>query len=224
MASRRYGVWVANPISYDAQTPKQDPKTPHIILKFGDGKNSGQADINVKSTDKDTRLVYWVNKNFTHPITKQLANQDLGLWKISSPESSDVALDFQRTQPALVDISAGTLLPSYEQGPNNDILDKLEPMLNQAIDEKAKVYVYGEWYQDADGTSGIHDVHMNQGNAKGYSNAVFSDGSLMVHFNDGHWEAVFLAFASQALPTDDRGDPTASAKPFDQTLASSSSS
>ncbi|EME40872.1 hypothetical protein DOTSEDRAFT_74431 [Dothistroma septosporum NZE10] len=221
--SKAYGVWVANPVSYDAQTPRQDSKSPHIILKFNDGSSSGEADINVKSTDKDTRLVYWVNRQFSHPIIDSLANLDLGLQTIvGSDGSSDIALDFQRTQPALLDINQGEVLPAYAQGPNNDILDELEPILTQAIQEKATIYLFGQSYHDSDGKSGIHDIHMNQGNGGGYSNKIYSDGSFMVKFNDGHWEAVFLAFASQSLPTDDRGDPTANAETFEQRLGSSS--
>lgn len=220
--SKAYGVWVANPVSYDAQTPKQDPKSPHITLKFDDGSDGGEAEINVKSTDKDTRLVYWVNRQFSHPITESLANLDLGLRTLSSANTSDLALDFQRTQPALLNIDQGQVLPSYESGPNNDILDKLEPILDQAIKEKATIYLYGQSYHDSDGQSGIHDIHMNQGSSKGYSNAIYNDGSFSIKFNDGHWEAVFLAFASQSLPTDDSGDPTDDAETLEQRVGSSS--
>lgn len=220
--SKSYGVWVANPVSYNAQTPKEDPKSPHITLKFNDGSDGGEAEINVKSTDKDTRLVYWVNRQFSHPITDSLATLDLGLQTLSSANTSDLSLDFQRTQPALLDIGQGQVLESYESGPNNDILDKLEPILDQAIQEKATIYLYGQSYHDSDGASGIHDIHMNQGNMKGYSNAIFNDGSFFVNFNDGHWEAVFLAFASQSLPTDGSGDPTEGSETFEQRLGSPS--
>ncbi|KAK4617693.1 hypothetical protein CLAFUW4_12413 [Fulvia fulva] len=221
--SKSYGVWVANPVSYSAQTPKQDSKSPHITLNFTDGSNGGEAEINVKSTDKDTRLVYWVNQQSSHPITKSLANLDLGPRTLGSANNSDLALDFQRTQPALLHIDKGQVLDSYEKGPNNDILEKLEPILDQAIKEKATMYLYGQSYHDSDGQSGIHDFHMNQGYQKGYSNALYSDGSFFIKFNDGHWEAVFLAFASQSLPTDDSGDPTSGAETFEQRLGSSSS-
>lgn len=222
--SKSYGVWVAIPTSYDAQTPRQDPRTPHITVQLSSGSSNNSndeatAEINVKSTDKDTRLVYWVNKNFSHPITTTFRNLPLGLKNIQSSSSSDLALDFQRTKPALLDLDAGQVLPSYAKGPNNDILDKLEPILNQAIEEKARLYIFGQSYHDRDGESGIHDVHMNQGNSKKYGNAVYSDGSFFVQFADGHWEAVFLAFASQRLPTNDEtGDPDRGAQTFAERL------
>ncbi|CAK3873731.1 Hypothetical predicted protein [Lecanosticta acicola] len=212
MASKKYGVWAAKPTSYDAQTPKQDPKTPHITLQLSGG---GSAEINVKSTSSDDRLVFWVNKSFLHPITSALSQLAPGLTENPSESTS---LDFQRTTPALLDVNAGTLLDPYEKGPDNDILDELEPILDQAIHEGAMVYLFGQFYHDRDGASGIHDCHMNQGNSGG------GDGSFMVQFNDGHWEAVFLAFATQSLPTDDEGKPTSDAEAFDQRLGGSSSS
>ncbi|CAD0093804.1 unnamed protein product [Aureobasidium vineae] len=216
---KNYSIWVANPVSYVAQTPEQDPKSPHITLKLTDGTNSPEADINVKSTSKDTRLVYWVNNNFQHPITQQLASLPLGqtVLKPTNGEHSKYALDFIRTTPALLDLNAGTILPASG---NNTIEDKLEPILTQAINQKAKVYLWGQGYNDSNGESGIHDIHMNQGNTGNFSNDVFSDGSFMVQFED-HWEAVFLAFADQEVPTDDEtGDPTDDAKAFDETLSS----
>ena len=103
-------------------------------------------------------------------------------------------------QPQLLDLSAGRVLPNSESGPNNDILDQLEPILNDAISAKATVYIFGSNYG-----SGIDDVHMNQGSGPTYVNAVGSDGALLFHYpDDGHFEAVFLAFASQAVPTDDQ--------------------
>ncbi|KAK4494921.1 hypothetical protein PRZ48_014277 [Zasmidium cellare] len=221
MSLKRYGVWVVKPESYDAQTPRQDSKSPHITLKFTDDGSGGSAEINVKSLDQDKRLVYWVNRNFTHPITSDLDNLNLGLRNITKGSKSDLALDFQRTEPSLFNLKQGEILPHYAQGPNNDILDKLEPILTQAIKEKATMYIFGQSYHDSDGVDGIHDIHMNQGNEKGFENSIYSDGSFFVRFKDGHWEAVGLAFASQALPTDEKGDPEQGARRFDQVLEGS---
>jgi uncharacterized protein YukJ len=218
-----YSIWVANPVSFVAQTPEQDPKSPHITLKLSDGTNSPEADINVKSTSQDTRLVYWINNAFTHPITQQISSLPLGqtVLKPSGGQPSKYALDFLRTKPALLDLNAGTILPATG---NTTIEDTLSTILTSAINQKAKIYLWGQAYNDSNGESGIHDIHMNQGNTGNFTNDVYSDGSFVVQFED-HWEAVFLAFADQAVPTDDEtGDPTANAEPFDQTLSSSSSS
>jgi len=219
---KNYSIWVANPVSFVAQTPQQDPKSPHITLKLTDDTNSPEADINVKSTSQDSRLVYWINNAFVHPITQQLESLPLGQ-KVLTPSNgqpSPLALDFLRTSPALLDLSAGTILPATG---NDTIESTLSTILTTAIDQKAKVYLWGQAYNDSNSESGIHDIHMNQGNTGNFTNDVYSDGSFLVQFED-HWEAVFLAFADQETPTDDEtGDPTADAKAFDQTLSSSSS-
>lgn len=220
---KNYSIWVANPVSFSAQTPQQDPKSPHITLKLTDGTNSPEADINVKSTSQDSRLVYWINNAFTHPITQQLESLPLGqkILKPTNGNPSPLALDFLRTTPALLDLSAGTILPATG---STTIESTLSTLLTTAINQKAKIYLWGQAYNDSDGESGIHDIHMNQGNTGDFANDVFSDGSFVVQFED-HWEAVFLAFADQEVPTDDQtGDPTEGAEAFDQTLSSSSAS
>lgn len=228
MTISHYGVWACTPTSYTAQTEKQDPKSPHIYLYFTDGESTSkklEAAINVKSTDKDTRLVYWLNRNFTHPITQTLSGLDQGFHLAQQSSSTDnkstkhkshrhnrrqtstlQGLDFIRTQN-LVDIKSGKVLPHDIPGPNNDILDELDPILTDAINKKATAYIWGSSYG-----SGIHDIHMNQGSLPSYSNGIYEDGALLFEFDDGHWEAVFLAFASQRIPTDDQGEYESNSK------------
>ncbi|GAQ07436.1 uncharacterized protein YukJ [Aspergillus lentulus] len=201
MTIPKYGVWVAHPTRYTAETEKQDPKSPHIYLYFTDGTSTKQyqAAINVKSTDKDTRLVFWLDRAFSHPITQFLSALDEGFTLLNS-NTQPQGLDYIRTK-SLVDINAGKVLPHDIPGPNNDILDSLDPILSTAIAQKARMYVFGSSYG-----SGIHDVHMNQGSRPQFENGVYEDGALLFEFADGHWEAVFLAFASQRIPTDDNGE------------------
>ncbi|KAF5017207.1 hypothetical protein F66182_10889 [Fusarium sp. NRRL 66182] len=232
-----YGVWVGQPTHYTAQTLEQDPKSPHIYLYFTDSSDTSssskqiEAAINVRSTDKDSRLVYWLTRNFSNPITQQLDSLSQSFHLLSdyahvsnrtrnnrrhghshnnshhhdSRHNDDAAttlqgLDFIRAQ-GLVDIKSGSVLPTEAAGPNNDILDELEPILTDAINQKATIYIFGSSY----GT-GIHDIHMNQGSQPSYENGIYEDGALLFKFADGHWEAVFLAFASQRIPTDDKGE------------------
>ncbi|PYH77391.1 hypothetical protein BO82DRAFT_181349 [Aspergillus uvarum CBS 121591] len=233
-----YGVWVGHPHRFHAQTAYQDHTTPHINLFLRDGSNPDDEDddrepnhnrnrsdevqvaINVKSTQHDTRLVFWFIRDFAHhPLVHELAGLDMGFHRIRShPDNADadderelpyrhqqhhptlVGLDYLRTTPKLVHIEAGRLLPHDIPGSDNDMLDELEPILKDAIHRRATAYVFGSSF----GT-GIHDVHMNQGSRKAYEDAVFKDGGLVFRFPDGRWEAVFLAFASQAVPTDYRG-------------------
>ncbi|GIJ99479.1 hypothetical protein Aspvir_001611 [Aspergillus viridinutans] len=225
MGITKYGVWVAHPTHYKAETEKQDPKSPHIYLYFTDGTSSSssskqyQAAINVKSTDKDTRLVFWLNRAFSHPVTQNLSGLDGGFTLLNSNSSSNAqlqGLDYVRTN-GLVDINAGKVLPHDMPGPNNDILDSLDPILSDAIAQKARMYVFGSSY----GT-GIHDVHMNQGSLPQFENGVYEDGALLFEFEDGHWEAVFLAFASQRIPTDDNGEAEQGSKDLAEILGSDS--
>ncbi|EHA26063.1 hypothetical protein ASPNIDRAFT_52079 [Aspergillus niger ATCC 1015] len=214
MTIPHYGVWIAQPTRYTAQTEEEDPKSPHIYLYFKDDSSSSkdyEAAINVKSTGKDSRLVYWFDRSFSHPITEQLSNLDEGFHLLKSyshrsrrhQESSSKlkGLDFIRTK-GLVNIESGAVLSEADTGPHNAVLEALEPILNDAISKKATVYIFGSSYG-----SGIHDVHMNQGSAPSYENGIYEDGALLFSFEDGHWEAVFLAFASQEIPTDDKGEP-----------------
>ncbi|KAJ5899076.1 hypothetical protein N7495_003820 [Penicillium taxi] len=246
MTIAHYGVWACTPTSYQAQNEQQDSKSPHIYLHFTDSSSSTssrklEAAINVKSTDKDTRLVFWLNRDFSHPITEKLSQIDLGFHLAQSSSSNSQSdettggshhrrhhgyhynhsherrtqstlqgLDFIRTKN-LVDIKSGQVLPDDITGPNNDILDKLEPILTDAINQKATAYIWGSSYG-----SGIHDIHMNQGSLPSFSNGIYEDGAILFKFDDGHWEAVFLAFASQKIPTDDKGE----AESNSQSLAS----
>ena len=47
-------------------------------------------------------------------------------------------------------------------------------------------------------------MHMNQGSPQRWArdNGVLQDGAFLLEFDD-HWEAVFIAFASQAVHTED---------------------
>jgi uncharacterized protein YukJ len=137
-------------------------------------------------------------QDFNHPLTSDLGDLDLGFYLIK--QNGDLkGLDYLRTPDLIGDIGAGQVLRHDASGPNNDIIDKLEPILDAAIDEDATIYLFGSGFG-----SGIHDIHMNQGSLPRFDNGVGQDGGLLFQFPDGHWEAVFLAFASQRIPTDNR--------------------
>ena len=208
-----YGVWVAHPTRFTAQRAREDPKSPHIHLYFTDGPQtdgSGRAAINVKSIGKDSRLVYWVERDFSHPFTETLARLESGFQPLgNNPRRRDPryetdgdaesmqGLDYIRTKE-LVHIESGRVLPHDLPGPDNDILDEMEPFLQNVIDEGATAYIFGASFGN-----GIHDVHMNQGSLPRFDNGVWEDGALFFRFRD-HWEAIFLAFASQRIPTNDK--------------------
>jgi len=93
-------------------------------------------------------------------------------------------------------------------------LTKVEPILAAAIKDSARIYLFGSSFG-----SGIHDIHMNQGSLPQYPNGVYQDGAILVEFQNGHWEAIFLAFASQKTQTDDdSGKPLSGSDSFAEIL------
>ncbi|KAI9923871.1 hypothetical protein ASPWEDRAFT_26425 [Aspergillus wentii DTO 134E9] len=197
MSIPHYGVWVAYPTHFIAQSARQDPKSPHVYLKFDHSKEN-EAAINVKSLDRDGRLAFWFRRDFDHPITQHLEQLNHGFHPIQSHRRGPVhGIDYLRTD-GLFNPESAKLLPHDIPGAHNDVLDNLEPILNDAIHQRATAYIFGSSY----GT-GIHDIHMNQGSFPQFDNGVYQDGALFFRFPDGHWEAVFMAFASQRLPTNE---------------------
>jgi hypothetical protein len=67
-------------------------------------------------------------------------------------------------------------------GNGKTLHDQVETVVNQAIqDEQGVVYGFGSSFADTGGASGIHDIHMNQGNPlnnHGGDNGIWQDGTL----------------------------------------------
>jgi uncharacterized protein YukJ len=218
MPIQDYGVWKGKPVSYKVDKPR-DP-TPHISLIFKDDHdNHLRAAINVKSSGSPSELVYWVDRNFSHPITRALKNIPRSFQPIDPDSGPTRSLSLDYFRGNLLQIRDGRVLPFMEGGPDNDILDQLKPILDDAIDQKADIYLFGSRFKNARRGDGIHNVHMNQGSPqeqfKG-DNGVGRDGGFLLYFpEDDHWEAVFLGFASQCNPTNDiTGQPAPRSKPL----------
>jgi len=151
--------------------------------------------------------VYWLNRSLQHSITDTFQNLNPGFQALHGENG----LDFIRQK--IVKIDDGAVLPHEAPGPNNDIVDELVPILQDGIDRNATIYLFGSMFADGGATSGsgtgIHDIHMNQGSLPRFDNGTYQDGAIFLHFDhDDHWEGVFLAFASQRIPTwDDSGKP-----------------
>jgi uncharacterized protein YukJ len=211
MPIKNYGVWVGYPRSFTAERNEDDSINPHITLYYEESraetkpdpkkKSKFNAAINVKSTGEEARLVYWINRRFENQhVIESLKPLLPGFHPLPSAEKQ--GLDYIRGN--LVDLREGRLVEHDLPGEQNDIIDYLSPIFNQAIEQQAKIFLFGEPYSK--GGKGIHDIHMNQGNSEKrfiHSNGVYQDGGLIMAFPDGHWEAIFLAFASQKIHTDD---------------------
>jgi uncharacterized protein YukJ len=200
-----YGVWKATPTKFTAQGADEDPTSPHGHVIFTDGVSSKKlsAAINIKSLSADTRLVYWLLPDFQHPLRQHLEKLPRG-WTDIQREDQDLSLDLLRS--GVVDVKAGRLLPHDLPGSLNDIIDYLVPFFDAAIRSKATIYLYGEQFRSKDG---VHDIHMNQGSDGGFRkyNGIYQDGGIVLEFPDGHWEAFFIAFASQTVKTTNDGHP-----------------
>ena len=190
---KNYGVWKAQPVSFDVDGPGD--KTPHIQLHFQDDDGDHRAAINVKSSGAESRLVYWLNRDLKTTVTNRFGRLAIGFHRITGEEGLDYFRD-----DGLINFNEGRALPSNQKGPNNDIIDQLVPIIQDAINANAIIYLFGAMFNDRN-ESGIHDIHMNQGSLPKFENGVNQDGGFFVQYED-HWEGVFLAFASQKLPTD----------------------
>ena len=205
MTIENYGVWVARPVRVTAERRADDPDSPHIHLFYDDGTggrfdNARRASINVKSGSKLSELVFWLQPDFRHPIVDGLRGMAQGFHSVAG-EPGGAALDYIRGN--LMDLTDGRILPHDHPGARDDIIDFVAPELEAAIGRSATVYLFGEPYGDR---QGIHDIHMNQGSQGRFAkyNGIWQDGGVLIHYPDeDRFSALFLAFASQAVHTDE---------------------
>ncbi|KAH8205746.1 hypothetical protein TruAng_000022 [Truncatella angustata] len=217
MTIQRYGVWRGTATKWEPTQQDND----HGHITFTDGTTDDlDCAVDVKSKDSDSRIVFWnvVSFDESHPLAAKLVNISEGYQSITSHTPSGLGLDYLKG--GLVNVQQGRILDYNESGPNNDILDFLNPILNAAVSQKADMYLYGSQYEEGDG---IHDIHMNQGDVGKFAkeNGVYQDGGMVFNFKSGSgdltgWQGVFLAFATQSTQTNSKGGPTGPT--FAQTL------
>lgn len=199
MALKNYGVLKGRIVAFEGE--RTDRKSPHLqITVDADGKRF-RAAVNVKSAEQPSELVYFERGDYAHPQLARYSDFSAGLTPLE-PHAGSGALDYIRGN--LFDFADVEALPHDAPGRDDDLLDKLELHLKRAIGLGSAVdaYIFGEPFPD-----GIHDVHMNQGSIGRFagSNGVWQDGGLLLHDRVGsRWTALFLAFQSQAIHTDDR--------------------
>ena len=209
MPLKRYGVLRGQAVDRRLATNT----SPHYQIRLTDGARSHRIAVNVRSQLAPSEVLYFVDEQFSHPITAGLTQAAPGFTALPSAPGG-LALDFIRAN--LFDPSQMTPLPLAASGPENDLNEKLERQVQAALSEEdAVVYAFGEpWGPElqADRYFGfqpghaIHDIHMNQGNVGRFleQDGVWQDGGLMFHFpSRQRWAAIFLAFQSQAFHTDD---------------------
>jgi len=215
MPIAHYGVLKGRPIHTLDGTGKQ----PHYQVQVIDDDTDFRIAVNVKSQQNPPDLLYIVIDDFDHPILDGLEALPSGFSTLNSAPGG-VALDFIRAN--LFDPRDMRVLPGSLPGPHNDLSDRLNDVMAQAVgDEEALVFAFGQrWgpekkkdqYFGFKPGNGVHDIHMNQGNVGQFAkdNGVWQDGGLFVRLPGPPpiWTAVFLAFQSQSWHTDDKtGQP-----------------
>ena len=210
MALRSYGVLKGKAIEVRLGAGQ----SPHYQVRIVDDTTDYRIAVNVKSQLPPSDVEFMVIEHFQHPITPIVERLPKGFTALERNPGSG-ALDFIRGN--LFDRAEMRPLPFNVPGFDNDLNEKLDRVMQRAVaDENALVYAFGERWGPEPATkdkyfgflpgNGIHDIHMNQGNAAKFAadDGVFQDGGVLVHFPDQQeWIAIFLKFQSQSWHTDD---------------------
>jgi len=190
-------------------------QSPHYQVRLVDDDDDYRIAVNVKSQLPPSDVEFIVAEHYQHPMTAIVERVPLGFTRLESKPGTG-SLDFIRGN--LFDPTKMVPLPFSVPGFDNDLNEKIDRVMQRAVaDEAALVYAFGErWGPEPHAKdkyfgflpgNGIHDIHMNQGNAERFvgDDGVYQDGGLLVHFPDQHqWTAIFLKFQSQSWHTDDR--------------------
>lgn len=155
-----YGVWKARPVSYKVEHAWEDPRSPHLSSNVHHGQGGGRygkqkhghkgggdrgskeipglwrAAINIKSGDrKESRLVFWMNKHFEdNPMVNNVAELPFGFTGLQDAEEAPGGQRLDYIRGNLFNVNSGRLLPHDIEGPNNDMIDVLEPEIKKAIE------------------------------------------------------------------------------------------
>jgi len=204
---------------------REDPppggrKSPHLQIRLIDGQGKPwRIPVNVRSGDPDKSLVIFHRADplLSHPILDDLGALPITLTDLNhKPRSAANALDYSRAP--LFDWPTGIALPPSGPGSEDDLQDVVSRHLDELKASGGELIAFGSHFHDHApkpgidtefGTKdGMHDIHMNQGNAIGAhdeDNGVLNDGGLLLRFPD-RVAGLFFRFKTQFLPTDARGD------------------
>ena len=206
-----------------------EDSSPHVEVKIDAAGAAHRIAVNVQSSAGHAALLYRKVERFEHPVLPGLSELPDGFTDLGGPAAA-LALDYVRGAigQALVARDAMRIVPFRADGPGNDLKEfLLDDLLRATVaDPEARVYAFGErWpargeedrpinrgpdeYFGFTPKSGIHDIHMNQGNPEAQyrgANGPRQDGALLVRLAD-RWVAVFLAFQTQSWDTDAAGHP-----------------
>ncbi len=206
-----YGVLKGAALEYK----RDDDENPHSELLMNVDGVKFRIAINVRSSRGPTlkRLIeYLILNDIQHPVVDRARKLPLGWNDLQDGVEDGAAIDYIRSNIfRATDMKPIThTLP----GPNNDLFERVEDLLQRAIDDKdAVVYAFGErWGPENDKRdqyfeflpgNGVHLVHMNQGGS-GDNSGTFHDGALIIDFPRSSTAiALFLKFQNQVWHTNE---------------------
>ena len=192
---------------------------PHYLIALEANGAQFQIAVNVESdtgSGASAQVLYLLVENWADPVQATLEALPTGLTVLAGKDG-DPAIDYLRSRAngePLVTRAAMTELPLPGTTNSENLQNAVIRYLNQAVaDEGGTIYAFGAQYTEA---TGIHDIHMNQGNPKGDhagDNGIWQDGLLvfsMPGFGMGsgtaQWVAIFIAFQQQVWATDESGN------------------
>ena len=211
MALSNYSVFRGTVDSFHPE--RDDDESPHFQLYLRAGSTTVRCAVNVKSKVHPSQVAFLIDRRFTHPLTADIQSAAPGYTAL--PSSGRRGLDYIRSN--LFDLQDVIALPADAPGEEDDLQDMVLSLCQSAQEASADVYAFGEPFPN-----GVHDIHMNQGNTGQFAgdNGIYQDGGLLFHFaTSNRWAALFLAFQSQAIHTDDRGAPLPNAPTFAEVIA-----
>lgn len=190
----------------------REGKNPHYHVTLNTASGAYDVAFNTQSED-GSEVLYTVDQAFTPPSKDGLIALATGATTLPS-QPGGLALDYVREtiggQP-MVNHNTMQLLPAGSR--QNDLHNQVVDLLNRATaDPNGTLYAFGDAYDD--GTLGVHDMHMNQGNptngGHAQDNGIWQDGALFINLPEqDQWIAIFIAFQTQSWQTDNNGDPAA---------------
>jgi len=181
----------------------------HYLISVNAAGTTYQIAVNIESTD-GSQVLYFINENYTPPDAGLLDGLAVGMTPLTAQRNP--AVDYVRSvtngQPIVMQAQM-QLLPLPGQTNSSNLQNAVIQFLNQAIaDANGTIYAFGSQYTDG---TGIHDIHMNQGNPPGSfekDNGIWQDGMLVFELPaSGTWAAIFIAFQTESWSTDDNGNP-----------------
>ncbi len=183
---------------------------PHYLIDVDVNGATWEIAVNIESSD-GSEVLYLIDSNFMPPDPNALDALPVGLTPLAGLDANP-AIDYLRSQVdslPLVTEQQLTLLPLPGNDASGELQNAVIQFLNQAVaDPGGTIYAFGSQYTTG---SGIHDIHMNQGNPAGSferDNGIWQDGMLVFEMPaTSTWAAIFIAFQTESWTTDENGNP-----------------